>query len=87
MLPYNLTEAQYLYGALLLPYKSDPYEDVLARKIKLAKGLLQRLVQTDGMEDTVRINEVSNAIKSNRELLKELGYTDKDIQTKLEQLK
>ena len=83
MIPYSLTESQYLYGVDLIDYRLKPYESVLLSKVSLAKGLLSRLVRDDNMADPTRVNKVSDAVKFNQALLRELGYSDKDIHTKV----
>ena len=66
----------YLYGRSILDLKSEPYEVVLLAKIHLTKLLMHDLVHIDGMDDTKRIQAVKKAEEFNRELLKEIGYTD-----------
>ena len=66
----------YLYGRSILDLKSEPYEVVLLAKIHLTKLLMHNLVHIDGMDDSKRIQAVKKAEEFNRELLKEIGYTD-----------
>lgn len=75
----------YLYGNDLAAFRRDPYEEVLANKINLAKALLSTLVRVDNMEDTARMNEVNNAIKFNTALLAELGYDNQQIKQRTQQ--
>lgn len=44
---------------------------------------MKSLVLDDNMNDSKRIQAVNRAEAFNRELLKELGYSDKDISTQL----
>ena len=69
----------YLYGRSILDLKSEPYEVVLLAKIHLTKLLMHDLVHIDGMDDSKRIQAVKKAEEFNRELLKEIGYSDVDI--------
>ena len=69
----------YLYGRSILDLKSEPYEVVLLAKIHLTKLLVHDLVYIDGMDDSRRIQAVKKAEEFNRELLKEIGYTDPTI--------
>ena len=66
----------YLYGRSILDLKSEPYEVVLLAKIHLTKLLMHDLVHVGGMNDSKRIQAVKKAEEFNRELLKEIGYTD-----------
>ena len=75
----------YLYGTSLKPYMSKPYFEVLLAKITLAKKLLLVLVRDDNMEDPKRINDVSNAIRHNRELLMELGLSSTEVTSLLDE--
>lgn len=69
----------YIYGRKIIDLKSEPYEVVLLAKIHLTKLLAYDLVHTDNMEDIRRIQAVKKAEMFNRELLKEIGYSDVDI--------
>lgn len=74
-----MLESKYLYDMNINEYAKLPYVKVLAIKIYLTKKLLRKLIMTDNMNDTHRMAEVFKAEKFNRELLKEIGYDDKDI--------
>lgn len=74
-----MLESKYLYDMNINEYAELPYVKVLAIKIYLTKKLLRKLIMTDNMNDTHRMAEVFKAEKFNRELLKEIGYDDKDI--------
>lgn len=76
----------YLYGRTLIDIKSEPYETVLLAKLHLTKLLMHDLVHLDNMEDSKRIAAVKKAEEFNRELLKEINYTDKDIREALQVL-
>lgn len=82
----NFVPSNYLYGIDLRQFSNPSYETMLLLKIKAARTLLRKLVHEDDMEDPVRINKVSDAVKFNAELLKELGYDNPQIQTKLKAL-
>lgn len=69
----------YIYGRKIIDLKSEPYEVVLLAKIHLTKLLAYDLVHTDNMEDIRRIQAVKKAEMFNRELLKEIDYSDVDI--------
>lgn len=73
----------YIYGTNIADLKSEPYEKVLLTKVYLTKLVMKMLVLVDNMADTKRIQAVSKAEIFNRELLKEIGYSDKDISTQL----
>ena len=74
-----MLESKYLYDMNINEYSELPYVRVLTIKIYLTKKLLHKLIISDSMNDTHRMAEVFKAEKFNRELLKEIGYTDKDI--------
>ena len=74
-----MLESKYLYDMNINEYAELPYVKVLAIKIYLTKKLLHKLIINDNMNDTHRMAEVFKAEKFNRELLKEIGYDDKDI--------
>ncbi len=74
-----MLESKYLYDMNINEYSELPYVRVLTIKIYLTKKLLRKLIISDSMNDTHRMAEVFKAEKFNRELLKEIGYTDKDI--------
>lgn len=73
----------YLYGTSISRLKDEPYQKVLLTKLYLTKVLMKSLVLDDNMNDSKRIQAVNRAEAFNRELLKELGYSDKDISTQL----
>ena len=70
----------YLYGHSLTGLALKPYTTVLVIKFKLADRLIAKLI-TEVNYDTTRLNAVFNARDFNRELLKELGYSDGSIKT------
>lgn len=82
----NFVPSEYLYGLDLRKFNNPSYETMLLRKIQASRKLLQVLVHEQDMEDTVRINRVSEAIKFNAELLKELGYENSEIKSMLKAL-
>ena len=67
--------------------ENDTYLNILLFKIISAKKLLRKLVIELDMQDTERINKVFKAIKFNEDLIKELGYSQKDIQILLDEYK
>lgn len=73
----------YLYDKEMKEFAYLPYKDVLVLKIVLAKKLMHKLVHTDNMENPSRINDVNNSIKFNKNLLMEIGLSDKDISEEL----
>ena len=68
----------YLYGHSLRSLALKPYTTVLVIKYKLADRLIAKLINEVNY-DTTRLNAVFNARDFNRELLKELGYSDDSI--------
>ena len=78
--------SSYHYGIEIKEFKNLPYEEVLYKKILLAKKLLKKLVIDENMEDYHRINDVQKAIKFNGKLLLELGYNMADISKKINEL-
>ena len=68
----------YLYGHSLRGLSLKPYTTVLVIKYKLADRLIAKLINEVNY-DTTRLNAVFNARDFNRELLKELGYSDDSI--------
>ena len=74
-----MLESKYLYDININEYAELQYVRVLVIKIYLTKKLLHKLIIKDNMNDTHRMAEVFKAEKFNRELLKEIGYDDKDI--------
>lgn len=69
----------YLYGRSIIDLRSEPYETVLLAKIHLAKLLMHDLVHVANMQDNKRMEAVARAEQFNRELLKEINYTDSII--------
>jgi mevalonate kinase len=67
--------------------ENDTYLNILLLKIISAKKLLRKLVIELDMQDTERINKIFKAIKFNEDLIKELGYSQKDIQILLDEYK
>ena len=74
----NINEDSYLYGFSLKNLASEPYFYVLTIKYLLAKRLNEHLILND-IDDKSRIDAVFKAQEFNRDLLKELGYSDSDI--------
>lgn len=68
----------YLYGYSLRGLALKPYTTVLVIKYKLADILIAKLVKEVDY-DIARLNAVFNARDFNRELLKELGYSEGSI--------
>ena len=68
----------YLYGHSLRSLALKPYTTVLVIKYKLADRLIAKLINEVNY-DITRLNAVFNARDFNRELLKELGYSDDSI--------
>ena len=56
-------------------------------KIYYSKKLMHELVHIDNMQDPTRINKVHKSIGFNKNLLKELGLSDKDISKHLKEVK
>ena len=78
--------SSYYYDVKVETFKSMLYEDVLYTKILAAKKLLKKLVIEDDMQDYHRINDIESAIKDNKELLMELGYSMATISEKINKL-
>lgn len=78
--------SSYYYDVEVETFKSMLYEDVLYMKILAAKKLMKKLVIDDGMQDYHRINDIESAIKDNKELLMELGYSMATISEKINKL-
>lgn len=74
----NVKSDSYLYGYSLTPLANEPYLYVLVVKYTLAKKLMSTLILTDS-DDKSRISAVYKAQDFNRELIKELGYSDTEI--------
>lgn len=73
----------YIYGTSIVSLKDEPYQKVLLVKVYLTKLVMKTLVLDENMDDNKRIQAVNKAEIFNRELLKEIGYSDKDISTQL----
>ena len=82
-----MLDSKYLYDMNINEYAELPYIRVLVIKIHLTKKLLYKLIINDNMNDTHRMAEVFKAERFNRELLKEIGYDDKDISMALKAIK
>ena len=80
----NVNSDSYLYGYSLTPLANEPYLYVLVVKYTLAKKLMSTLILTDS-DDKTRISAVYKAHDFNRELIKELGYSDADIRSMVNQ--
>lgn len=74
----NINEDSYLYGFSLKNLAAEPYFYVLIIKYLLAKRLNEHLILND-IDDKPRIDAVFRAKEFNRDLLKEIGYSDSDI--------
>lgn len=74
----NINEDSYLYGFSLKNLATKPYFYVLVIKYLLAKRLNEHLI-LNNIDDKSRIDAVYRAKEFNRDLLKELGYSDSDI--------
>ena len=81
-----MVDSKHLYDTSIEQYADRPYKDVLIIKVYLAKKLLKKLVIDNDMIDTQRMSKVHKAINFNRELLKEIGFTDKDISMALKDI-
>lgn len=80
----NVKSDSYLYGYSLAPLANEPYLYVLVVKYTLAKKLMSTLILTDS-DDKARISAVHKAQDFNRELIKELGYSDTEISDMVKQ--
>ena len=80
----NVKSDSYLYGYSLAPLADEPYLYVLVVKYTLAKKLMSTLILTDS-DDKSRISAVYKAQDFNRELIKELGYSDTEISDMVKQ--
>lgn len=80
----NVKSDSYLYGYSLTPLANEPYLYVLVVKYTLAKKLMSTLILTDS-DDKSRISAVYKAHDFNRELIKELGYSDTEISDMVKQ--
>lgn len=74
----NINEDSYLYGFSLKNLAAEPYFYVLIIKYLLAKRLNEHLI-LNNIDDKSRIDAVYKAKEFNRDLLKEIGYSDTDI--------
>ena len=81
-----MKDSSYYYDAEIKDFKDLPYEEVLYKKILLAKKLLKKLVIDENMQEYHRINDVQKAIKFNGKLILELGYNMADICRKINEL-
>ena len=81
-----MIKSDYLYGIDISLLANMPYKDVLIMKIHYSKRLMHKLVHTDNMQDSVRINKVHKSIGFNKNLLKELGLSEKDISKSLKEV-
>ena len=75
--------SKYLYDKEMKDFANLPYKDVLVLKIALAKKLMHKLVHTENMENPSRMNDVSKSIEFNKNLLMEIGLSDKDVSEEL----
>ena len=80
----NVKSDSYLYGYSLAPLADEPYLYVLVVKYTLAKKLMSTLILTDS-DDKSRVSAVHKAQDFNRELIKELGYSDAEIRDMVKQ--
>ena len=80
----NVKSDSYLYGYSLAPLANEPYLYVLVVKYTLAKKLMSTLILSNS-DDKSRISAVHKAQDFNRELIKELGYSDADIRSMVKQ--
>ena len=80
----NVKSDSYLYGYSLAPLADEPYLYVLVVKYTLAKKLMSTLILTDS-DDKARVSAVHKAQDFNRELIKELGYSDTEIRLMVKQ--
>ena len=74
----NIYEDSYLYGFSLKNLATEPYFYVLVIKYLLAKRLYEHLI-LNNIDDKSRVDAVYKAKEFNRDLLKEIGYSDIDI--------
>ena len=80
----NVKSDSYLYGYSLAPLANEPYLYILVVKYTLAKKLMSTLILSNS-DDKSRISAVHKAQDFNRELIKELGYSDADIRSMVNQ--
>jgi hypothetical protein len=80
----NVKSDSYLYGYSLAPLADEPYLYVLVVKYTLAKKLMSTLILSNS-DDKSRISAVYKAQDFNRELIKELGYSDTEISDMVKQ--
>lgn len=81
-----MIKSDYLYGIDISLLANMPYKDVLIMKIHYSKKLMHKLVHIDNMQDLTRINKVHKSIGFNKNLLKELGLSEKDISKSLKEV-
>lgn len=75
----DFKDSVYLYGEDISAYANMAYKDVLLTKIKLGSILMNKLVHIENMENSTRMYHVNKAIEFNRNLLKEIKLSNKDI--------
>ena len=80
----NVKSDSYLYGYSLAPLADEPYLYVLVVKYTLAKKLMSTLILSNS-DDKARVSAVHKAQDFNRELIKELGYSDAAIREMVRQ--
>ena len=78
-----MKSTSYLYDLNPEDLKNLTYQDALIKKIIGARKILNKLVRKEDMNDSERIKDVSDAIIFNKNLLKELGYQEREISMKL----
>lgn len=85
----NIKSDTYLYGCSLKPIQNEPYVKVLLTKYILASKLIKDLLHVPLLEDydKARVDAVYKAKEFNKELIKELGYSDYDIRIMLSEAK
>lgn len=67
-----MSRTQYLYGIEPYQLKGMEYFEAIEYKIRKAEELLAELCEVDYMtRDNQRLNEILNAIKDNRQFLRE----------------
>ncbi len=82
-----MIKSDYLYGIDISILANMPYKEVLIMKIHYSKKLMHELVHINNMQDPARINKVHKSIGFNKNLLKELGLSEKDISKHLKEVK
>ena len=81
-----MIKSDYLYGIDISILANMPYKEVLIMKIHYSKKLMHELVHINNMQDSVRINKVHKSINFNKNLLKKLGLSEKDISKHLKEV-